>query len=170
MILRSISAGIMVIGLTASQAGTAQRLSFDCNAAPGGVLAMDSHTIAGATAISGVFRAIQTRHDNALRPVATVKIASRKDFVSLQMTPRQADSDVFDVFVRNGDAREEQRTILGQVTLDHPMPFRVARAGKQVVVTAAGHTVVLDQSFRGTPAMGVTCSTGHFLFENVTPE
>ena len=170
MILRMIGGGMMAIGLTASQAASAQPVSFDCNSASGDVIAMNNGAIAGATAISGVFRAFHSGAGGDFRPVATVKIASRKDFVSLQMTPRETGSDVFDVFVRNGDAREEERTILGEVTLNHAMPFRVARAGKKVVVTAAGKTVVLDQSFRGTPAVGLTCSTGHFVFDNVKPE
>lgn len=128
---------------------------------------MDQSHLTNSTAISGSFRAVQVRHDNNASPVATVKLASDKDFVALQMTPIEPNSSTFLLFVRNGDAKEEERTMLGQVEINQPAPFRIARNGKQVDVTAAGRTVSLRQSFRGSPSLGVSCSTGQFLFENL---
>lgn len=154
-------------GLSAPQAAAPQSLSFSCDAAPGEVTAMADHLPATATFISGDFRALQIRQDNNLSPAATVKLASRKDFVALQMTPIEPNSRTFLVFVRNGDGHEEERTMMGEVRIDQSMPFRLARHGKDVVVSAAGQTVTVRQSFRGAPNIGVSCSTGKFLFENV---
>jgi hypothetical protein len=168
MILHSIAiAAGAALALGASQAAVPQTLSFNCDAVPGEVTAMDQGPLASATSISGSFRAVQARHDNNVSPVATVKLASDKDFVALQITPIEPNSSTFLVFVRNGDAKEEERTLLGQAELNQPVPFRVARNGKQVEVAAAGQSLSLRQSFRGAPSLGVSCSTGQFLFENV---
>jgi hypothetical protein len=168
MVMRLVAILIAIgAGLSATQAAAPESLSFNCDAVPGEVTAMADHLPATATAISGNFRAIQIRQDNNLSPAATVKLASRKDFVALQMTPIEPNSLTFLVFVRNGDAHEEERTMVGQVMIDQPMPFRLTRDGKNVVVSAAGQTVTVRQSFRGAPNIGVSCSTGKFLFENV---
>jgi hypothetical protein len=164
--LIAIAAGA-ALALSASEAAAPQILSFNCDAVPGEVTAMDQARLTAATAISGSFRAIQARHDNSVSPVATVKLASDKDFVALQITPIEPNSSTFLIFVRNGDAKEEERTMLGQAELNQPVPFRIARNGKQVDVSAAGQSLSLRQSFRGTPSLGVTCSTGQFLFENL---
>jgi hypothetical protein len=159
-----LTAGLAV---SSAQAAAPQAMSFNCEALPGEVSAMDQDHLGAATAISGNFRALQISQDNNLSPAATVKLASRKDFVALQMTPLEPNGRTFLVFVRNGDAKEEERTMLGQVAMQESMPFRVARSGKDVVITAAGQTISVRQSFRGTPSVGVSCSTGHFLFDNV---
>src|SRR5919107_737135 len=92
------------VGLSASGAAAPQALSFNCDAAPGEVTAMTDHVPATATDISGDFRALQIGQDTNLSPAATVKLASRKDFVALQMTPIEPNSRTFLVFVRNGDS------------------------------------------------------------------
>jgi hypothetical protein len=145
-------------------------MSFDCDAAAGGVMTMGEGHLEATTALSGSLRPMLTRQDNELRSVATVKLASAKDFVALQMTPTAPNSNTFDVFVRNGDAQQEERQALGQVSLNQTMPFRIAVVGKNVVVAALGQTVTIDQMFRGKPRMGVSCSTGRFMFENVQPQ
>jgi hypothetical protein len=154
-------------GFTASQAAAPQALSFNCDAVPGEVTAMSENHLAAATAISGDLRALEMRQDNNLQPAATVKLASRKDFVALQMAPTEPNSGKFVVFVRHGDAKEEERLILGELMLNQSMPFRIAQNGKDVTVTGAGETISVRQSFRGAPVLGVSCSTGHFLFDNV---
>jgi hypothetical protein len=135
---------------------------------PGEVSAMDQSRLATATAISGNLRALEMRQDNTSQPAATVKLASRKDFVALQLAPTEPNSRRFVMFVRHGDAKEEERTILGEVALNQSVPFSVARSGKDVIVEAAGQTMSVRQSFRGPPSMGVSCSTGHFQFDNVS--
>ena len=168
MIVRCVgvfAAGIAAI--SASQAAAPQALSFNCDAVPGEVSAMQQDRLGAARTISGDLRVIQARHDNNLTPTATVKLASPKDFVALQMTPVEPNSSDFVVFVRNGDSKEEERTVLGQVTLNQTVPFRLALNGKDVQVEAAGKAVAVRQSFRGAPSIGVTCSTGHFPFDNV---
>ncbi|WP_028969594.1 hypothetical protein [Sphingomonas sp. URHD0057] len=168
MVLRHIVILAATAGFSATEAAAPQTLSFNCDAVPGEVSAMDANHLAAATTISGNLRAVEVRQDNNLQPAATVKLASRKDFVALQLAPTKPNSGKFVVFVRNGDAKEEERTLLGEVTLNEPMPFRVAQSGKDVIVVAAGHTLSVRQSFRGPPSMGVSCSTGHFQFDNVS--
>jgi hypothetical protein len=53
------------------------------------------------------------------------------------------------------------------VPLNQTMAFSLAQSGKDVTVTAAGQTVSVRQSFRGPPSVAITCSTGHFLFDDV---
>jgi hypothetical protein len=154
-------------GVSATEAAAPQRLSFNCDAPPGELSTMDQDRLAGANAISGNLRAIEGREDNNLNPTATVRLASHKDFVALQIAPTEHNSSRWVVLVRNGDAREEERTLLGEVGLNETMPFRVTRNGKDVIIEAAGRSVAVRQSFRGAPDMGVTCSTGHFLFDNL---
>jgi hypothetical protein len=154
-------------GFSASEAAAPQRLSFNCDAVPGEVSAMDQDHLAMARTISGNLRAVEARQDNNLQPAATVRLASRKDFVALQMAPTEPGSSRFVVFVRNGDAKEEERTVLGEVPLNQTMAFNLAQSGKDVTVTAAGQTVSVRQSFRGPPSVAITCSTGHFLFDDV---
>ena len=154
-------------GFCATHAEAPQAMSFNCDAAAGEVSIMDQSHLATAKAISGNLRAVEMREDNNLQPVATVRFASRKDFVALQMAPSGLSSGKFAVIVRNGDAKEEERTILSQVALNQSVPFRIAQRGKDVIVEAAGQTISVRQSFRGAPAMGVSCSTGRFLFDNV---
>jgi hypothetical protein len=154
-------------GFTASQAAAPQSLTFNCDAVGGAVSTMDAEHLSPTTAISGNLRALQARHDNNLSPTATVKLSSRKDFVALQMTPIEPNSSTFLLYVRNGDAKEEERTMLGQVALNTLVPFRIALNGKDVQIQAAGQAVSVQQSFRGKPNVGVSCSTGHFLFDNV---
>jgi len=153
--------------VTATQAAAPRMLSFNCDAVPGEVSAMGQEHLATASAISGNLRAVEMRQDNNLQPAATVKLASPKDFVALQLAPTEPNSGRFVVFVRNGDAKEEERTLLGEVALNQAVPFRIARSGKDVIVAAAGQTIAVRQAFRGTPSLGVTCSTGRFLFDNV---
>lgn len=152
---------------SASEAAAPQTLAFNCDAAPGEVSAMDQTRLTAANAISGNLRAIELRDDNNLQPTATVKLASRKDFVALQIAPTTANSGRFVVLVRNGDAREEERTLLGEVALNEILPFRMIHSGKDIVVEAGGQSVLVQRSFRGAPTLGVTCSTGRFLFDNV---
>ena len=71
------------------------------------------------------------------------------------------------MFVRNGDSKVEERIGLGEVSLNQTMPFAIARNGKDVVVSASGQTVSIRQPFRGSPVIGVSCTTGYFLFDNV---
>jgi hypothetical protein len=168
MVLRHIVIVAAAAGFNASEAAAPQNLSFNCNAVPGEVSAMDQSHLAAANTISGNLRAVEIRQDNNLQPAATVKLASRKDFVALQMAPTEPNSGRFVVFVRNGDAKEEERTMLGEVTLNQSVPFRIAHSGKNVIVAAAGQTISVRQSFRGPPSMGVSCSTGHFLFDGVS--
>jgi hypothetical protein len=168
MVLRWVSVlAATSASLSASEAAAPRTASFNCDAVPGEVSAMDQTHLGAARAISGNLRAIEARHDNNLQPAATVKLASRKDFVALQIVPTEPNSQNFVVFVRNGDAQEEERTILGEVLLNQSMPFSIAQNGKNVTVTGAGQTISVRQSFRGAPSLGVTCSTGHFLFDNV---
>ena len=149
-------------------AAPAKSVSFDCDAVPGSVSAMDPEHLAPTTVISGSLRALQSRQDNTLSPTATVKLSSRKDFVALQMSPVEPNSSTYVVFIRNGDAKEEARTVLTQVALNQPVPFRIALNGKDVDVQAAGQAISVQQTFRGKPTVGVTCSTGHFRFDNLT--
>jgi hypothetical protein len=153
--------------VTATGAAAPRMLSFNCDAVPGEVSAMGQEHLATASAISGNLRAVEMRQDNNLQPAATVKLASPKDFVALQLAPTEPNSGRFVVFVRNGHAKEEERTLLGEVALNQAVPFRIARSGKDVIVAAAGQTIAVRQAFRGTPSLGVTCSTGRFLFDNV---
>src|SRR5205085_9897300 len=132
--------------ITATEAAAPNPLSFSCNALPGEVLAMDGQ-LPASTAITGNLRALQMRHDNNLRPVATVSLASEKDFVALQVTPTKPNSDTFTVFIRNGDSQVEERIGLGEVTLNQTMPFAIARNGRDVVVSASGQTVSIRQPF-----------------------
>jgi len=168
MVLRHIVILAAAAGFSASGAAAPQTLSFNCDAVPGEVSAMDQTPLAAATAISGNLRAIEMRRDNSSQAAATVKLASRKDFVALQLAPTEPNSGRFVVFVRHGDAKEEERVILGEVALNQSVPFSVARSGKDVIVAAAGQTLSVRQSFRGPPSMGVSCSTGHFLFDGVS--
>jgi len=170
MVLRHIVILAAAAGFSASEAAAPQTLSFNCNAMPGEVSAMDQTRLAAATAISGNLRAVEMREDNNAQPAATVKLASRKDFVALQLAPTEPHSGRFVVFVRHGDAKEEERTILGEVALNQSVPFSIAQSGKDVVVAAAGQTVSVRQRFRGPPSMGVSCSTGQFLFDGVSVE
>ena len=167
MILRQIVI-LAAAGFGATGAAAPQTLSFNCDAVPGEVSAMDQTRLAAATAISGNLRAVEMREDHNSQPAATVKLASRKDFVALQLAPTEPNSGRFVVFVRNGDAKEEERTILGEVALNQSMPFSVTQSGKDVIIVAAGQTVSVRQRFRGPPSMGVSCSTGHFLFDGVS--
>jgi hypothetical protein len=153
--------------VSATQAAAPQMLSFTCDAVPGEVSAMDQEHLATASAISGNLRAVEMRQDNNLQPAATVKLASRKDFVALQLAPTEPNSGRFVVFVRNGDAKEEERTLLGEVAINQAVPFSIARNGKEVIVAAAGQTISVRQGFRGTPSLGVTCSTGRFQFDTI---
>ena len=167
MVLRWIGCfAIASVGMTATEAAAPNPLSFSCNALPGEISAMDGQ-LPASTAITGNLRALQMRHDKNLRPVATVRLASKKDFVALQVTPVEPNSDTFTVFVRNGDSKDEERVGLGEVTLNQTMPFAIARNGKDVVVSASGQTVSIRQPFRGNPVISVSCTTGHFLFDNV---
>jgi len=168
MVLRHIVILAAAAGFSASGAAAPQTLSFNCDAVPGEVSAMDQTPLAAATAISGNLRAIEMRRDNSSQAAATVKLASRKDFVALQLAPTEPNSGRFVVFVRHGNAKEEERVILGEVALNQSVPFSVARSGKDVIVAAAGQTLSVRQSFRGPPSMGVSCSTGHFLFDGVS--
>jgi len=167
MVLRHIVI-LAAAGFAATGAAAPPTLSFNCDAVPGQVSAMDQTPLAAATAISGNLRPIEMRQDNNAQPAATVKLASRKDFVALQLAPTEPNSGRFVVFVRHGDAKEEERVILGEVALNQSVPFSVARSGKDVIVAAAGQTLSVRQSFRGPPSMGVSCSTGHFLFDGVS--
>jgi len=154
-------------GFSASEAAAPQTMSFNCDAPPGELSAMDQNRLAGANAISGNLRAIEGREDSNLDPTATVRFASRKDFVALQLAPSSHNSGRFVIVVRQGDAQQEERTLLGEVGLNETMPFRVTRSGKDVIIEAAGQSVSVRQSFHRAPYMGVTCSTGHFLFDNL---
>jgi hypothetical protein len=168
MVVRWISVlAATAAGFSAGEAAAPQAMSFNCDAPPGELSTMDRDRLAGANAISGNLRAIEGREDNNLDPTATVRFASRKDFVALQLAPTSHDSGRFVIVVRKGDAHEEERTLLGEVGLNEAMPFRVTRSGKDIIIEAAGQSVSVRQSFRGAPSMGVTCSTGHFLFDNL---
>jgi len=155
------------VAFSASEAAAPESMSFDCDALPGTVSTMDANRLAPTRAISGSLSALQSRHDSNLTPTATVKLASRKDFVALQMTPIERNSSTFILFIRNGDNQQEERTELGHVTLNQAVPFTIAKDGKNVRVEAAGRAVFIEQSFRGTPNVGVSCSTGHFRFDNI---
>jgi hypothetical protein len=167
MVLRWVGFfAVASVGITATEAAAPHPLSFSCNALPGEVSGMDGQ-LPASTAITGNLRALQMRHDSNVRPVATVRLASEKDFVALQITPTEPNSDTFTVFVRNGDSKVEERIGLGEVSLNQTMPFAIARNGKDVVVSASGQTVSIRQPFRGSPVIGVSCTTGYFLFDNV---
>lgn len=166
MVVRSIGLlAIVGLGMSAAEAAAPTPISFNCDAAPGAVSSMGEQQLPAALEISGSVRPLQIREDNNLRPVATVKLASTKDFVALQLTAAQPGKNTFDVYVRNGDAREEERTPLGEVTLNEALPFRITVAGKDVIVAAGDQTVSVRQSFRGTANIGVSCSTGRFMFD-----
>jgi hypothetical protein len=128
---------------------------------------MDERQLPAVSAISGNFRALLARSDNNLRPSATVKLASAKDFVALQMTPTEPGANRYTVFVRNGDNREEERTPLGEIALNESMPFRVALSGKDVEIVAGDQAMSVRQSFRGTANIGLSCTTGHFRFDTL---
>ena len=51
--------------------------------------------------------------------------------------------------------------------LRHAGAMMLCAAMLGVSVAAAGPTISVRQAFRGTPSLGVTCSTGRFLFDNV---
>src|SRR3954454_2711585 len=95
-------------GFRATGAAAPQTLSFNCDAVPGEVSAMDQSRLATATAISGNLRALEMRQDNSRHPAPPGKRASRRYFVALQLAPTEPNSGRFVVFVRHGDAKEEE--------------------------------------------------------------
>jgi len=157
-------------GVSGTQAAAPQPLLFDCDAPAGEVSSMNADHLTPATTISGNLQALETRAGGDLRPAATIRLSSRKDFVAVQMTPIEPNGSTFQVLVRNGDAKEEERFPLGQVTLNQTVPFRITQNGKDVVIAANGQSVSVRQSFRGTPNVGVSCSAGRFRFQNVEME
>jgi hypothetical protein len=163
-------AGILAIAgtaLAAPAAANSQGVSFNCDSDSGSVATMDQQALRGATAISGTVRPLQIKYDRLLRPAATIKLATRRNFVALQLTPDPESRGLFDVFVRNGSAQEEERTPMLKAKLDDTVPFKIELAGKEVHVTAGDQRISVTQDFSGRPNVGVSCSTGRFQFDNV---
>lgn len=161
--------GFLSVAITSagSVAAVAPTISFNCNADSGIVSGIDPAKLPLSSSISGTIRPVIGRVHPSMAAAATVKLVSHKNFVAIQLTETEPKSGVFKIWARNGDNRDEERTPLGQVSLGYTVPFRLARSGKDVVVTAGNQTITIRQLFLGQPTVGVSCSTGQFMFDNI---
>lgn len=168
MVLPRIGLFSLAIATAGSAAGAAsQPISFDCNADSGIVSGIDPAKLPPSSVISGSIRPVIGRYDPSMVAAATVKLVSKKDFVGIQLAETEPKSGVFNIWARNGSDREEERTPLGQIKLNDTLPFRLERAGNKVLVTAGNQTITIRQLFMGQPTVGVSCSTGQFVFNNI---
>ena len=163
---------IGIFSLIMASAGSAaaalpQSMSFDCNADSGIVTGIDPATLPLSTAISGTVRPVLGRVHPSMSAAATIKLASQKNFVAIQVAETEPNSGVFEVWARNGDSREEERTPLGKIKLNDTVSFKLERVGNDVLVTAGNQAVTIRQLFLGQPTVGVSCSTGQFVFNDI---
>ena len=160
-----LSAALASAGNAATTAP--QAISFDCNADAGIISGIDPAKLPTSNSVSGTLRPVLGRIHPIVVAAATVKLASQKNFVAIQLAETEPKSGIFKIWVRNGDDRNEERTPLGEIRVGDTVPFKLVRAGDNVLVTAGAQTVTIRQLFFGHPKVGVSCSTGQFVFNDI---